>query len=396
MKKNGINMKRVKIANRMAILRTIMTVGKTSQKDISNSLKLTQGAVSLICNEMIEEGILVQTGETAGGCQVGRKQVLVDINYDYKYVIGIDISYGSAEITITNMKADIIKSHTCTFEINMEPSSMLRGISSNIIKLLWENNIPKTSIVGVGVTVLGVVDEVEGISINDYKMWKCRVNIREILERELGLKIFVENNVCAFAIGETLFYGKESYEDSLFLKWGRGVGSAIIIKGSVYKTNNSSSAEIGHTIIDVNGDVCSCGARGCIETKVSLGAISKKLKGILENIGEIKNEVISEKNVVKLLLYNYDEVKRYRNEIVRMLSMAVYNSTRIILPKKIILYGYMFESDELLKSFIEEFRRISENAKSIEFTRSVYISKERYIGAIGIAVQRGFVEVGGL
>lgn len=404
MGKSGVNMKSVKISNRSAILKMIFNKGKSSQKDLSTELKLTQGAVSLICNEMMESGILSVTGETTVEHQVGRKQVLVEVNYNYKYVIGVDISKSIVLITLTNMKADIIDKSSLEFNIDNNPNILLKEIASDIIKLLWKNNISKEAIVAVGVTVVGVVDNSKGISLNDYKIWRKPVKIKEILEAELNLNVFVENNVCAFALGETLFSGIGRYDNSLFLKYGPGVGSAIILNGFIYKAKNNSSAELGHTIVDSKGDLCSCGNRGCVESIVSLTGISKALLRMAEDesnyelIKKLKNynNKINSSNVIELLLVKDKKIEEYRSYLVNVLAFVVYNSTKVILPERVILYGYMFESDIFVNDFINEYKNIDKSETEIEFARSNYITKENYIGAIAIAVKKGFLDIGGL
>jgi predicted NBD/HSP70 family sugar kinase len=399
----GSNMKSVKITNRAAMLKIIYNKGKSSQKNLSKELNLTQGAVSLICNEMMESGILSVTGETIGEYQVGRKQVLVEVNYNYKYVIGVDISEGIAMITLTNLNAEIIEKRSLEFNINENPNSLLKEIASEIIKLLWKNNISKESIVGVGITIVGVVDNLAGISLNDYKIWRKPVQIKEILEDELNLKVFVENNVCAFAIGETLFSGVGSCDNSLFLKWGPGVGSAIILNGVIYKAKNHSSAELGHTIVDLNGELCTCGNRGCVESFVSLASISKGLKNMAQDGNseelikklEKYNNKIDSNNVVELLLVKDEKVEEYREHLVSVLAFATYNSSKIISPERVIIYGYMFESDEIVNDFINVYKKIDNSETEIEFARSNYISKHNYIGAIAIAVRKGFLDIGG-
>lgn len=404
MGKSGVNMKSVKISNRSAILKMIFNKGKSSQKDLSTELKLTQGAVSLICNEMMESGILSVTGETTVEHQVGRKQVLVEVNYNYKYVIGVDISKSIVLITLTNMNADIIDKSSLEFNIDNNPNILLKEIASDIIKLLWKNNISKEAIVAVGVTVVGVVDNSKGISLNDYKIWRKPVKIKEILEAELNLNVFVENNVCAFALGETLFSGIGRYDNSLFLKYGPGVGSAIILNGFIYKAKNNSSAELGHTIVNPKGDLCSCGNRGCVESIVSLTGISKALLRMAEDesnyelIKKLKNynNKINSSNVIELLLVKDKKIEEYRSYLVNVLAFVVYNSTKVILPERVILYGYMFESDIFVNDFINEYKNIDKSETEIEFARSNYITKENYIGAIAIAVKKGFLDIGGL
>lgn len=99
---------------------------------------------------------------------------------------------------------------------------------------------------GIGIGVPSVVDAVRGIVYNPTNIpsWK-EVHLKEILERQFSVPVFVNNDANCFALGEKLFGEGVPYRDVVGLALGTGVGSGIIIDGKLYNGRNTGAGEIG-------------------------------------------------------------------------------------------------------------------------------------------------------
>ena len=87
----GINLENVKNNNRSAILQLLNNNGAMSRKDIAGRTGLTAASVTLICTELLDEGIIVERGEAVEEKRAGRKKILVDLNPSYKSILCIGI-----------------------------------------------------------------------------------------------------------------------------------------------------------------------------------------------------------------------------------------------------------------------------------------------------------------
>ena len=92
MAKTGTNLVNLRANNKLTILRLLNANGAMSRKDIAILLKLTPAAVTILCNEIIKDGMIVEKGEVEEEKRAGRKKMLIDINHQYKYIIGINIA----------------------------------------------------------------------------------------------------------------------------------------------------------------------------------------------------------------------------------------------------------------------------------------------------------------
>ena len=88
---NGINLENVKNQNRNAILKLLNDHGPMPRKDISAQLGLTPASVTTLCGELMEQHMLFELGEMQGDKHVGRRKILLGINYEYRYVLSISI-----------------------------------------------------------------------------------------------------------------------------------------------------------------------------------------------------------------------------------------------------------------------------------------------------------------
>ena len=104
MKYQGINLENVKSNNRSALLHILNNSGAMSRKDIAGKTGLTAASVTLICTELIDEGIIIELGEAVEEKRAGRKKILVDINPAYKYILCISIEADETYIAVTNCK----------------------------------------------------------------------------------------------------------------------------------------------------------------------------------------------------------------------------------------------------------------------------------------------------
>ena len=177
----------------------------------------------------------------------------------------------------------------------------------------------------------------------------------------LDLPVVVENNVKAFAEGELIYGTGKNQENLLFIKWGPGVGSAIIIQNKIYDSQNSKTAEIGHYIVEPGGLPCRCGRRGCLETHVATHAMAERVRractkesmpGLYAFVdGDV--EKIEVRNMEQWIEIEDPGLQKIIDDIVERLARTVVNTITLLAPDKVIIYGFMFEMDHIQKRFLD-------------------------------------------
>lgn len=394
MKQTGINLEMVKKRNRDSILRFLNQAGPISRKDIATALGLTPAAVTQICGEFMTGGLLVEKGIQEEESRAGRKKVLVDINYKYRWILGINIETERTSIALADLAGQPAGLKELPTEHTMQPEQFLHKIASVCREMIAEAGKKEMEIVGVGVGITGLVDRENGKSIHAYGIWNEEVPVASILGKELNLPVILENNVTCFALAELIYGIGREKDNLLFVKWGPGVGSAIVADNKIYEGRNGKAAELGHYIIEKDGKPCTCGRKGCLETKISTHSLKAWLKENLSreetpNWYEILNgnaDAVNLNNLGELLEHMDPKVKQYAGEAMDRFARAIINCMTILAPNRVILFGPMFRFPSLREQLIADCSYYDEsyNASNIIYTE--LSEREAYIGPIALFV----------
>lgn len=379
MQKTGINMERVKKENRSLILNYINDNGPVSRIDIAEATGLTAASVTQITTALISEGILCESGiSSEKKSSAGRKKVLLAINADAAFVLSINIETETTTIAICNLLGEVLyvgtqRLFSCiTTGKKGSPKRFLKKISDECVSLLLKLGKTKAKrIACTSIGIPGIVDNSLGIAVHAYGIWDEPVNLAEYFEDSLGYPVLVENNVDAFAIGEILFGHGRTQDSLLVIKWGPGVGSTIVIDKQVYKGRHGKTAELGHFIVERNGQKCTCGRSGCLETVVSQKALMSFMDFKPEKFGEAYEKA----NVT---------TKRKINSTIDLFARSIVNTCTIIAPNRIVLSGILFSSPLIREILIKYCKKYDPAYDGNRIIYTKLYEKEAYIGPVAV------------
>ncbi len=394
----GINQENVKQSNRSAILKLLCSDGAMSRKDIAQIIGLTPAAVTLICSELMEEGVLVEKGEAEQEKRAGRRKILVDINYGFKKVLCIRIEVDETYMTLTDLAGNKFSEKNILTDRAARPEDFLERVATFSKNMMWEAGVTKDDILAGGVSVTGIVDRKKGISKNSFQIWDEPVDVRSILEEKLGLDIVVENNVKACAYGELTYGDSRSKNNLMFVKWGPGVGSAITIDHHVYQGRDFRGAEIGHYIVEKNGVPCRCGKRGCLETVVSSHAFVDEIKRNLNPKDmprlvrwlEDDSHELNANSIGEWTGLGDEGVQRIMEEKIDRLARTVENIISVLNPDNIIVYGNVFEVPGIFERFIQCCKSYDPELPEGYIKLSGLGNRITYIGPLAVAMDEYF------
>lgn len=406
MTKSGINLESVKIKNRQAILKLLNDHGAMSRKDIAAYVRLTSASVTQLCTEMMDEDLIVEIGEVSELGKVGRKKILVDINYNSFSICSITIEKYTSTVTITNLKGKIIDQHTEMTNSQISPVAFLEILAQHCLTMLKDHHIRMEKMLGLGVSVRGIVDKPNGVSVHAYDIWEEKVPIREILTSHIPCNVIVENNMKAFAQGEIIYGLGKRYSKLLFLKWYPGVGSAIVIDGEVYHGNDNKVAELGHYIIDPRGKRCKCGRMGCLETVAAFYSIVDQITLVCNatNTPLLFEKTKGNRQEIHNYLLAYVEgetnemdaaVEEIFGTVADRVARSMVNIITMLSPDKIVIFGQMFENQGIKHRFLDACYKYDRNYTDEYVLKSELSDKFSYIGGTAVVANELFFNVGG-
>lgn len=349
-----------------AVLSYLNTYGASSRKKIAGDLKLTAATLSIITNELINEGIIIELGEVVEK-KVGRKKILIDINKDAKYCLGLELQKRKIIFIITDLRANIIFekewAREKTFDLG-EFNKILDFIEYRIKDI-------KEKILGIGILVQG---EIKGEIAESSPV----PNILEITRDRLKIKCILENNMKGLVLSEMYF--RENHKNFWILKYGPGVGTSVVLNGKILQGKDDRPVEFGHAPIlgKHSNNYCSiCHKRGCVESEVHFEHIVEKFV----KLGSIKKEEETDFNFICRV--SQGKEIRVIEEALDILADYMVLSSWIIPVDELILSGKFFSEDRFYKIFEEKIKnkKSNINLEKISYMKN-YSYKRKIAGAI--------------
>ncbi len=253
--------------------------------------------------------------------------------------IGIDLGGSHIAIGVVDKNGRIIEK----FEKKLK-SIEKKKIKSTITSYIIENVQllrKKHKITGIGIAIPGTVSG--GTIVKSVNLGIKNFNIVEELKKEIDLPIQIRNDAKCAAIAENTYGSLKSYNRSIFLTLGTGIGGAVIINNSLLDCGDLPGCEFGHMIIEKNGKQCNCGKKGCFEKYASMKALKTNLREAL-GVGE----EVSGKELFEIIRNNAFLGETVVQEFIENLSIGIANLINIFEPEAVGIGGSFVYFEEVL------------------------------------------------
>jgi predicted NBD/HSP70 family sugar kinase len=402
--KIGINLQDIKQRNLKAILRVVNEYGQIPKKEIAEVLGMTPMTISNIANEMIDAGILKTIGKKEEK-NIGRKKILIGINYEYKKVIGIYIYWEDesikAKLGITYLDSRTIDEISLEYEKDADPAYIFQDISEKLKLKLKELKINKNEILGIGISIVGIVDQENGISVNAQGLWRKKVEIGSVFKENFDIPVHVVNNIHSYFLAYKLFKGMETDNGSyIFLKYGTGIGSALIMNNEIQDGIHFSAGKLSHIRVESPSIVkCSCGDINCLDAVVNFSRIIKEVKEVYsEEVTPVLFSVTkgSQENIKIEDIYDaYSQGEVMIKEILEKkyyaIASVLVDIVKFIDPDKVFITGYGFSNETLNRLFFGYVHELSNR----KISRDIFVQNDiykipQYIGAVALILEKEF------
>ncbi len=329
-----------------------------SRADLSKKIGLTRAAITIIVDSLISEGIIIEKGTISAG--MGRNPMILDINPDRYYALGLNISRSTCSLGLVNIKGEVLKSKNINLNEAQDAGEALQIIKNDIKDLIAETDIAPDKLLGMGISAPGPLDSDKGIIINppNFKKWE-NVAIVSELKKTFDFRITLENNASALAIAEKNYGAARNFSDFILLVVDTGVGAGIITNDNLYKGSNSLGAELGHTSIVYNGKKCSCGNNGCLEVYASEPAIVSEAQ-------KTDASISSWKEIVDRALKGEEAFTDVIEKESEYLTTSLVNVINLLGLEAVILAGCLTYEPKLL------LKRIDKKTNSLALNRNLY------------------------
>ena len=170
--------------------------------------------------------------------------------------------------------------------------------------------------------------------------WKTPIEIKYLLEEQLGVQVRVDNDCVMLALAEK-WQHQGIQPDFCVINVDYGIGSSFVINDQIYRGSLYGSGQIGHTIVNPDGKACDCGRYGCLETVASLSALKKQARMWLKTQPEAQRspEQLTTASLIEAWEQGDVHIRAWVDSAANAIGLSLYNFLNILNINQIWLYG---------------------------------------------------------
>jgi len=348
------NMERKKYLQKIKILKYIYENEAASVSEIFTAVGISSPTCLILLNELISDDVLEKKGK--GESMGGRKPDSYVLKDGTFYIVSIEMEKFRTRAAILDNNNNYITSIHTSLKAISKDQSAIPDLKAFVDKLINAAQIDKSKIVGVGISMPGLVDAERGTNYTYLRSDDKEKTLQEVLVGELGYPVFLQNDVKCAAIAESKHGLAKGISDALVVLMDWGVGLGIIMDGKMRKGSRGFSGEIGHIPLIDEGVLCYCGKKGCLETVASGIALAGMAKeGIKSGQHSLLNE-LSDHEIDKiephLVIDAANRGDQYAISILSVvgsnLGKGIATLVQLFNPEVIILGGKMAEAKQYI------------------------------------------------
>ncbi len=369
------NNKLLKEINETSLLELIRINKQVSKAELAQITGLSPTACGIIVTNLLDKGYIREAG--IGTSKGGRRPILYELTPRSYFSIGVDIDIDYMRFILMDITGQVEFEDKISCDFARAASDSIRLMEEKIAEIIENHNIEHNRLLGVGVSVPGMIDNLTHEIIFAPNLGWERVNLEHMMARIGDLPIYVDNEAMCSALCENWIGCCMDESDFVCINMKSGIGSSIFASGNLYRGCCGSAGEIGHITVDQNGPRCACGNYGCLEALVSARTMVEKAQklvrqGLITDFEDI--EAITVDDIFKLAREGNESARIILVESAGYLGLAVANLINTVNPSKIVLGKELVKFSE---DILDHLKSIA-SAKALKYPASrveVVVSK---------------------
>ena len=322
---------------RHQVFDAIRQAERIARIDIAHQTGFSPATVTAITSELIAAGLIEEIVPDVSPVRTkrGRPRVALKIRGDAHFVIGLKISNRSATAMIVDFEGNAKAQYEAPMPADrLGVDQMVTFIADTIDATCAVAGIDAQDLSGAGLGMAGIIDAQRNFVYWSPSLTERSVELGAMLMKRLPFPVFMDNDANLVAKAEQLFGEGRDFSDFIVITIEHGVGMGIVIDNKIYRGTRGCGAEFGHTKVQLDGALCRCGQRGCLEAYVADYALLRE--------ANITSGDAPEDEVASLFARAKagDKVAQsIFDRAGRMFAMGLANVVNIFDPKLIILSG---------------------------------------------------------
>jgi predicted NBD/HSP70 family sugar kinase len=268
--------------NRHRILQAVRLHGPLARVDLGTIVALSPASVSSITGELMRDGLIREVPGTDAERGRGRPKVLIELTPTAACMVAVKLSINRIEVTLGDFAGGIGKVTTRALNtLELSADALIAVLGEMIAGCIAAIPSDFGPLAGIGLAVQGLVHK------NETLVWSPALSVRNVniagpLAARFNLPVTAMNDADCIALSIRHRAELQAVENLAVVMLGTGIGMGLIIGGRLHSASSGAGAEFGHTKYQIDGPLCHCGRRGCIESFVGDYALYRDARSMLD------------------------------------------------------------------------------------------------------------------
>jgi transcriptional regulator of PTS gene len=336
-------------AGRRAVFGAIRKAQRIARVDVARETGISPATVTAITAELIREGLIEETGPSAARSDLrrGRPRVDLKVRGAARVVAGAKLSNQTITVALLDFEGTLLgEGRTPLTRTQYSPEEFVPILIEAIEDAVKSSDLTMGDLAGIGLGLAGIVDAERGLVYWSPNFSSRNIGLRDLVQHQLDLPVFIDNDANLVAMAEQFFGHGRGVSDFIVITIESGVGMGIVIDNEIYRGTGGRGAEFGHTKVQLDGALCRCGQRGCLEAYVADYALLRE--------ATTTTDLTDADTAAERLQLLFDAAKNgdttaksILDRAGRMFAMGLANMVNVFDPKLIILSGERMQADFL-------------------------------------------------
>lgn len=326
--------------NAQRLLRSLMVDGPAYRADLARVLDVSRATVSNLTNTLLEEGWIEEPGHDPGAIKTH-----IGTSVQLGVLVSMVFLVDSCTVTLSRSDGRVVISQTLHTDPSVSAEQRLHAGADLVDRLFEEVGHPRTLLRAVHLAVDTQIDAQTGLvyAQRASSRW-YGVNPKVYLETRFEVSVHLQNTARLEGLAESLWGAGADYRDVLYVDVSFGVTSGHVVDGLIRTGARGGSGELGHTIYDWNGPLCTCGNAGCLMQYVSVPAL-------LRDYQTSTGSTVDWGQYCSLVTQGDEGAVTLARRAAEILGRVLVNTCHLVDPEVIVLNG---ELVRCLPTFIDD------------------------------------------
>ncbi|WP_372421827.1 ROK family transcriptional regulator [Salinarimonas chemoclinalis] len=270
---------------RQQVFERIRSAGTLARVQIAKDLGVSPASVTAVTSELMEAGLIEEVAVSRDGDAAGRGRppVALGVRPHARHVAGIKISDREHTAVVVDLAGRLVASASVTERLGGRSlPDLLEAADALLVRVCAAAGVARGDLSAVGLGVPGFVDAAAGVVHWSPVLRERDVPLAVAVAERLGLPVHVDNDANLVALAELWFGAGRALSDFAVVTIEHGVGMGLVVNHRLYRGARGLGTELGHTKVHLDGALCRCGQRGCLEAYVADYALAREATTALD------------------------------------------------------------------------------------------------------------------